>query len=281
MNDMYIELGLMCNRSDGNYGVEIEMEGDKLPRPGRSALFDKMWRVEKDGSLKAGENFEYVFNKPMTLAGTRAALTSLDAMLRENKSTVFDTGYAGVHVHLNVQNFNKMELVTLATLWYILEDHIVAWCGEGRVGNQFCLSSGDAEGVLYNLFEAVTKKDWRHLNTDEIRYAALNWNSLFKYGSIEFRCMSSTRDMDRIYRFVQIIDRLSNISKDFETPVQVISALSMIDNDNEFIKHIMGEFADELYNEKLSLYKTARQIQALVFKVDWPAFIKRKINPFK
>lgn len=283
MRDMYDRLNLMCKRTDGQYGVEVEVEGKRLPIAGQFEFFDEYWNVERDGSLKAAESAEYVFKKPLSLDETKEALDTLVKAYEEAKSKPTESIRAGVHLHVNIQNYPPLELLTLATTYYVLEDHIVHWCGQERVGNHFCLRLQDAEGIVHSLEQACQTKDWRHLNTDQIRYAALNWASMFKHGSLEFRCMRSTQDIEEIFKFVLIIDRLVKGAKKFRDPRDVLASFSEMNGIEGFIKFVMDDMAEELlvFDPIVSGRKSMEEIQPLVFMTDWDKFEKEKVNPFK
>lgn len=281
MKNMYTVLGLNCHKYEEEFGVEIEVEGRQLPQH-YSAAFDNLWRVERDGSLRGAESAEYVSLQPYDLAGVRNALDVLDAEYEANKSQVSESLRAGVHIHLNVQEWAPLELLTFATTYYILEGMFIQWAGNGRIGNHFCLRARDAQGVVGKLEQACQKKDWRYLNTDDIRYSALNWNSMFKYGSIEFRSMRSTRDLNAIYRWVELINQLKIGAKKFNNPREVIGAVSEFAGPERFMKHVMGDLSHEFEPfGDLGVWEGLRLVQPLAFMTDWERFNKGKINPFK
>lgn len=279
---MYEVLNLLVGKSEGQFGVEIEVEGTKLPNQEFSKEFDKYWKVELDGSLKAMESLEYVFRSPLNIEQSEEALTILYDAFEKNKSVIDNSGRAGVHVHLNVQSLTPIQLMTFATLYYVMEDYFVHWCGEARVGNHFCLRASDAEAVIYKLLECCKNREWRHLNTDDIRYASLNWNSLFKYGSVEFRSMRSTDNKNDILTYINLINQLLKASYRYNNPQEVIEFFSMHGNPFEFVQIIMEEYANEFVNIKnVDIIDSMRVVQPLAFLVDWEKFKKEKVNPFK
>jgi hypothetical protein len=282
MQDMYERLGLRCGRTDGKFGVEIEVEGANLPTRYEDPIFDAFWKVERDGSLKGKfDNLEYVMRKPLSLDGVKDSVAALERRYQEKGSVVDETVRAGVHVHLNIQNYSPLELMTFATTYYMLEDYFVHWSGVGRVGNHFCLRATDAEGVIYKLIDACEKRDWRHLNTDDIRYASLNWNAMHKYGSIEFRSMRSTRKLEDVIRWVELIDRLTVGAKQFNNPREVIGAVSEFQGPERFIEFVMGDCAREfLQFRNVDIWEGLRNVQPLAFLIEWEKFNKMKVNPF-
>jgi hypothetical protein len=282
MQDMYERLGLRCGRTDGKFGVEIEVEGQNLPYKREDNLFDQLWKVERDGSLKGRfDNLEYVMRVPLSLDGVKDSVAALERRYQEKESVIDETVRAGVHVHLNVQNYLPLELMTFATTYYMLEDYFVHWSGVGRVGNHFCLRATDAEGVIYKLIDACEKRDWRHLNTDDIRYASLNWNAMHKYGSIEFRSMRSTRKLEDVIRWVELIDRLTVGAKQFNNPREVIGAVSEFQGPERFIEFVMGDMAGEFLRfRNVDIWEGLRNVQPLAFLIEWEKFNKQKVNPF-
>lgn len=271
--DMYERLNLDVKRSEGKIGIEIEVEGRNLPVVGG------VWRTENDGSLKTEEAYEYVLRKPTDLEGVEEALDHLQQEFEDAEAENFEGVRAGIHVHLNIQTYTPTELLTLVTTYYILEDLFVGWCGKTRVGNHFCLRATDAEFVINKLLAACQKKDWRQLNTEDIRYTSLNLTSMFKYGSIEFRSMRSTADHQQILKWVKLILQLEQGAKRFANPRDVIHAMSM-GGPKDFIRTVMGDMAREFDNINSNIIESMRVVQPVAFMVDWERFNKAKVNPF-
>jgi Putative amidoligase enzyme len=265
--------------TEGDYGVEIEVEGNNLPQ----VFCGKYWRCDKDDSLKAGfEAWEYVMYKPLDLKGVREALDVLEAAYEECRSEVVNTITAGVHVHVNVQDFTVKQLFTFITTYFTLEELLLTYCGASREGNHFCLRARDAEFIVHELCLAAFKKNFANLNTDNIRYCSLNVLSLFSYGSIEFRAMAGTRDLDSIYEWVEILDRVKNNSLGFNSPSDVISSMSF-EGEINFIKRILGDKAHLFLknpNAAAMVRDGARIIQPLAFVPDWGSFKEQSNNPF-
>lgn len=263
------------------YGVEIEVEGVNLPTP--SMLSSNIWRTEKDDSLKTEEAWEYVTPTPLSLEGVKSSLDYLALAYTANDSEVFDSIRAGVHVHMNVQDWNVKQLFTFATAYYLVEDLLIGWCGPGREGNLFCLRARDAEFVLFRILKSLKEKNLKFLKDDIIRYSSLNYCSLFKYGSLEFRGMRGTGDLNLIYQWVQIIDDLRNASVQFDSPTTVVAMMSG-DGELEFLKRILPN-THHLFegNEKASqlIREASRRVQMLAFGINWENIGKQSVNIFK
>lgn len=285
-NTIYNVIGLGERvRTEGSYGIEIEAEGHFLPSgidPNDSKLL-KTWRIERDPSLKSGlEAHEYVLRKPTSLQGCKAALDALKDSYDYHKSKVVETETSGVHVHMNVQEYTPKELFTLMTTYLVLEELLLTYCGEYREGNHFCLRARDAEGLVYELSQAALKRNLGGLNKEILRYGSLNVFSLFKYGSIEFRAMRGTGDLDAIYEWVEILDALKNGAKQFKTPYDVILSMSEHGEKN-FLTTILGPKAKvyiKIKNYEQLIRNGAQLIQSLAFLPDWKAWKDVLVNPF-
>lgn len=250
-------------KTTGDVGIEIEVEGRGLPH------LEKFWKNEEDGSLR-GESREYVLEKPMTLKEARLALSYLDAQYKANDTKVADSVRAGVHVHVNVQDLNIIQLYNFMVVYLILEEVLVKWCGPHREGNLFCLRAGDADYLLSQLRDVAQTKQFQNLHSDQLRYASMNVKALGTYGSLEFRAMRGTRDLDLIYRWAEVLVGLREFAKGFDNPNQIIEGFSEGQAEG-FLKAALGphakEFACEGYVDKLCA--GMRRAQDVAYCVDW------------
>jgi len=263
---------------EGRYAVEIEAEGRKLPMD-----LDDYWSVHNDGSLQAGlEAKEYVMNEPSSLEGVKIALNYLDAQYKKLKTVVEETQTSGVHVHVNVQDYTPKELFTFMVTYFILEELLLKFCGEQREGNHFCLRAKDAEFIIDELVDSARTHKFGNLKNDNIRYCSLNPCSLFKYGSIEFRAMRGTPDLNAIFTWVKIIDRVRLSAKNFENPAEVAKLMSM-GGEAQFVRTVLGEYADLFMvpGYKQMVKDGVRLIQPLAFCTDWTMYKDTSANPFR
>lgn len=260
------------------YGVEIEVEGNNLP----PTLDRDIWRVEQDGSLKAAEAWEYVTPGPLSMEGVKSSLDYLAGQYKRCGSKVDESIRAGVHVHMNVQDWNIKQVVTFSTIYYILEDILMKHCGENREGNLFCLRARDAEFVLFRLLRSLKERNLKYLKDDIIRYSSLNYCSLFKYGSVEFRGMRGTGDLDAIYEWVEIINELRESSLKFDTPVDVVSTMSG-DGELQFLNRVLPTKGHLFKGNDIeqSIQESTRRIQMIAYGVNWDRIGEQSVNIFK
>lgn len=263
----------------GDVGIEIEVEGSNLPSLNARGSY---WRREADGSLRGEESAEYVLRKPLTLEEARKALDYLDAAYTKNGAVVDDTVRAGVHVHVNCQTLTMTQLYNFMTIFYILEDVLVRFCGEFREGNLFCLRARDAESQVHTIRSAAKSKKFRELfHHDNNRYAAMNIKALGDYGSLEFRTMRGTRDLDLIYTWAEILVTLRNVAMEFTSPCEVIEQFS-IQGPLEFLKAMTDTNFDAVFYKgcEKDLLDGMRMAQDIAYATDWTVWNRpaRKIG---
>jgi hypothetical protein len=222
----------------GDVGIEIEVEGNKTPMlPISLAPF---WKLTGDNSLR-GPSGEYVLKKPMKL---QKALDSVD-MLKEvwdvNGFKAKHSIRAGVHIHINCQELTLNELWRFAFLYYTFETVLTKYCGPNRAGNHFCLRFKDAEYLFFILEQAICHKGLGSLYTDSIRYSSLNYCSLSKYGSLEFRAMETEPTLEKTKAWAEILLRLKEYAvKELNSVSEIPEQLSYHGPSN-LLNKIVGE----------------------------------------
>lgn len=261
----------------GDVGIEIEVEGKNLPRR------VKGWNSEADGSLRGEENIEYVLSAPGTLDEAQQALNNLDKAYKDNDSVVDDTVRAGVHVHINAQHLTLVELFNFITIYLILEEPLTKFCGEYREGNLFCLRSCDAEYVLFALREAAQSRVFGGLVHDNLRYSSMNVKALGTYGSLEFRAMRGTRDLDLIMDWTKILYGLREAGKTFRVPSDVINSFSEGAYEM-FMVRTLGQYAElfmTIPNWEKMVKDGMRRAQTIAFCTNWEKYFEKEVvNPF-
>lgn len=203
----------------GDVGVEIECEGENLV-----FVEDDVWKAVDDGSLRGAfpdSRAEYIFTRPIEHKYVRTALETLADLLKDSK---LNFSYrTSVHVHINAVHLEMEELMSMMYAYYLAEGALSNYAGAERAGNNFCLRLKDAEGVLKtatSIFREPTKARMAW-NADQIRYSAMNLESLRKYGSLEFRAMEGNMDVQRISDWVDMLLCLRAAGKTFGTPVDI------------------------------------------------------------
>src|ERR1043165_8409309 len=121
--------------TDWEVGIEIEMEGSRLPGKVVQPISNgQIWTVHTDGSLRNG-GLEYLLSAPIPKAYVTEALEILYGTFKSNGSRLNPSNRCSTHIHINCDGLKINELTSLICLWGVIEDVMVNWCGERRVGN--------------------------------------------------------------------------------------------------------------------------------------------------
>jgi len=224
-------------KGDAEIGIEIEVEGRNLPRTGL-----KGWVIHEDGSLR-GESAEYVFRNPVNREQYPYILKNLQDSLASANAVVNESYRTSVHVHVNARDMFVKDIYTQILLYALFDDALAPFYGHDRKGNLFCLRARDAGYLMDTLRRAVLEDRITYLNTNEIRYTQLNPVSLFRHGSLEYRAMRGTVDMDKIAEWVQILLAMKDSAIGLNNPTHMINTLNGIGVD-EFARNIFGAHVD-------------------------------------
>lgn len=200
------------------FGIECEVEGNRLPE----VIPGGFWHIEHDGSLRGG--LEYIFSKPMEKEKSINALKLLFKTFDQNK-TVLDYSFrTSTHVHVNVGDLELNKVMNIVFLYTLVEDLFVQFCAEHRQGNRFCLRFKEANH-LYGVVEKILR-DYKaygmddaiaNISQDQTKYGALNLYTLRKYGTLEFRSLEGTNDIDKITKWLTAIENIVNVGQRYES----------------------------------------------------------------
>lgn len=262
----------------GDVGIEIEVEGFDLP-----AEMGSYWSVHNDGSLRApdgGTALEYVLSRPVKIDAVDKSLALFSKHMVTAKARSIDSPRTSVHVHFNYSQRTFQSIFTVACAHTIIEDLLVHYAGNDRVGNMFCLRAKDAEQWVEALCTAISNDSYQSLTRqDDLRYSALNLTALRKFGSIEFRALRGTTDVKVISDWVHLLHTfLTNVDKLYQNPQQIITSYSE-HGAQEFVRRLVGDWYDKLlypgWND--DLLDNMRLAQDIAYSIPaWPEKVEER-----
>lgn len=250
---------------NNHIGIELEIEGSRLPEVSTS-----FWKSERDGSLR-GESFEYVLRKPIPFDKTKEALNEIQKEWDGAESRIKDSPNAGTHIHINCSDLTVTQLFNYVSLYLVVENILVDTCGIDRIGNLFCLRSGDAEFLVDSIVQAVREADLSVLHTDDLRYASINLKALGDYGSIEFRAWRSDGDLEAVAWWASLLQHLKEKAKAIDNPALIVANVSEM-RPTGFFSDILGPFAKDIpWKDEYegAIVDSVRRVQQYAFLGDW------------
>jgi len=255
-------------------GIEIEVEGRNLPRNGITG-----WTVVEDHSLR-GESAEYVFRAPEPRTRVPTRLATLSGHLAREGVEVNQSYRTSVHVHMNVRGWQIKKIYNNIMLYIIFEDILGEMAGKDRIGNLFCLRAKDAEFFLDQLRQSIITDNIGLMNSQNLRYSAVNPLALFVHGSLEFRAFRGTTDTALIQEWVDTLFAIRDAAQRFDNPIQIVEQMSSM-GARDFARSI---FTDEQIsrwtgNWEEHIYEGIGLIQHAAYGHGWVVTdINRKIR---
>src|SRR5690606_7873986 len=154
--------------------------------------------------------------------------------------------------------------------------------GEHRVGNNFCLRAKDAQGQIVTLCDHITKFGHLFNLENNLRYSSVNFASLNKFGTVEFRSLECTTDVNRIKHWIRTINALKKASREFSNPQEIISKFSQMGTEN-FLITCLEEQAAKYINvpeHSQMMFEGMRLAQEFAFStVNWTGYEKKEKRP--
>lgn len=209
------------------YGVEIEVEYNASLDTNIQKSVQQFWSVVNDGSLrtygKSGDfAYEFRYTKPLNSFTSAVAVKQLCHVLNTETKEIYNSGRTSTHVHVNVCNINRLQIMNLITLSIIFDEFLVAQHHPFRSGNLFALRYVDAEWPIRFLVSSVSGPRFRNFTNGNHRYASVNLASIGTFGTIEFRAMDGELNSQRINQWVFCLHQLKRRASEYKNPREII-----------------------------------------------------------
>jgi len=244
---MHKTLSVAC--SDLIVGVELEIEGWEHGVPRHTGF-----SFEEDGSLR--NNGMEAITKP-----TKAKYIPklLEGFFKHFEITPDNySGRCSTHVHVNCQDLTTDQVQIVCLLYQVLERPLFGFIGHERDGNIFCVPWNQCN-LTFDFVKKFTEDPHSTARTWQ-KYTALNLIPLRDRGTLEFRHLEGTCDVERITAWINIISSMfkyamNNTYDDFKTSIINMNSIS---NYGDFIHQVLGEYAVHItsqptYQEDISV----------------------------
>lgn len=224
----------------GQFGIEIETEGDRLPAGGVTEAFIG----KPDGSLREG--MEYV-SRVLTYDEVNRCVTELRTVLDQCKAKINPSYRSSTHIHYNMADRTLRDVLGMMVIWALVEPCVFRLMPPGRDGSLFCVSSYDS-GELANFTDRFCEQIGNCFGNGfnpRGKYSSLNITRLGPgdgptLGTIEYRVFPTSLRGDQIATWCTWINRMSEIVSKEEDH----SFLSLVryaeQNPTEFLIRIFG-----------------------------------------
>lgn len=208
----YLKLPGKLIKADVGIEVEVEMKKYNVYLHDLDSDDDRRlnewWTFKPDYSLKKN-GVEFV-SRPLYSDEVTTALQTLDDSIQlettySYEELFYNSVRASTHIHINMQEYTMLDFFKLLAVYYPLENLLLKYCGDSREGNLFCLRFCDVDNIQSALINYIKSGSLGNLFTDALRYSAFNFQSLFKFGTVEFRTLRTPQDLSTIAEWVDIL----------------------------------------------------------------------------
>jgi len=238
-------------------GVEIELEN--VGNFGSSYFRDSsFWSIVGEGSLRnSGREYvmqvklkhEYV---PICGKDVVTALDFFDSVVKkyiDNEGiTPKATDRTSIHIHIDVRDLSKEQLVSFIILYTIFEPVFYSLFGKGRENNPYCkpISTEECLIRISEIIGSDSEREIGHALSKGNKYDACNILSICERGSLEFRLHEGTYDSELILNWINLLlilkDHACKEQFDISNLPEQASQLGMSD----FLKLVFGKYTDNI-----------------------------------
>lgn len=212
-------------------GIEIELEnhyGDYINNP--------YWTYKEDGSLR-NHGIEYVTTKGIQVKHCREALEQLFSAIPDATET---TSRTSIHIHMNVLDLTLEELYDFLITYTILEKSLYNFAGPKRYYNIYCVPIQESSFIQSYLHHTKLDTKLRHLILQWNKYSGLNLATIQQFGTIEFRHLKGTLDIEKILNWIRLVFSIKQFVQD--STKESIHVLIQLYKDSFPIEQIFGEY---------------------------------------
>lgn len=247
--------------SQRHIGLEIELEN--ITRDPRKYLNPPYWEITTDGSLRQigndTESLELRFAQPLGGADAEHALTLLDSFFKRDKD-IFCSERTGLHVHIDFRDFTLAQYRRFLYLYLLLEPLLYSFCEKSRENNIFCIPWYKTPSLIRNTLNSgeLISPDRNTANIKyALKYSGLNLRALGEKGSVEFRMLEATTNIDKIFQWVNIL--LGVVEYSYKSEFNIRKILADLEHTTALIRLILQSAVDKLptkeFNERLEMGK--------------------------
>jgi hypothetical protein len=146
------------------------------------------------------------------------------------------------HVHFNVEPLTFSQVAAICLLYQTMEDLLFLFAGEDRKNNIFCVPWNQCN-LSYNIVSRLESGD-SHVFHSWQKYSALNLIPSHEQGTMEFRHLPGTCDVEKITTWVAIISKMFEYA--INTPLEKIklgiTLMNTVSNYQVWMEEVFGEY---------------------------------------
>jgi hypothetical protein len=248
--------------SPNHVGIELELEGC-----GQMPPINKYWANKGDGSLRI-EGVEYYFSKPLAGEDVWNAIKLMHKACAVGNPNPSE--YCSTHVHIDFLNNTVKECCMFLFTHMLFEDALAQYWGPNRADNLFCLTSSNAEqsgNIISRMYHLDDIRFLRDVGEQNVKYSAMNFYPLIRFGTIESRIAGPITHMDKMLAWVNTLLAIKKFSLTLKTPDDLLRVCSQLGT-NGLFREVLGDALYSEYAEFIddsNIYEAIDRIQFILY----------------
>lgn len=261
----YPDVQLLKINSKELIGIEVEVENTQFVGD-----IQRPWNVKEDGSLRNGGR--ELVSDPINASSAPEALYHL--LVRGLSSECSFNMRTSIHIHINATDMTDEQIRNLVAIYTIFEPALFNFAGRGRWKSVFCVPLNECNQLAYAALRNIGDGRWE-------KYTALNLRRLADLGTIEFRHLGGTFDVDHVCQWIDMICSLKAYV--MNTPTAAIRAeiaqMHPYTDFNGIAQRVFGEYARLLQVSDSTVYYSASLNARMVFSQKQETFRVAEESP--
>jgi Putative amidoligase enzyme len=221
-------------------GLELEIEG--VPGDPTDWYVPGMYG-EEDNSLRMndyGRGWEFI-TKPATFSVASHILSSFFQKARLSPEKNYSER-CSVHVHANIQDLTPDQLKSVCLLYQVFERMFYSFAGNDRDKNIFCVPWSETT-ITHKLIDMLMDTNLKALRNWQ-KYTGLNLIPVSSLGTIEFRHLPGTCDLQRLMDWMNLIGSLFATARknSFDEIKSFIISVNTTSEYKHLVQRVFGEW---------------------------------------
>lgn len=156
----------------------------------------------------------------------------------------------GTHVHMNVSDMTEDEVASFCLLYQVFERLLFDYVGGDRDNNIFCVPWEQA-GISYDLLHNL--RNHKDLSRAWRKYTALNLLPIYDRGSVEFRHLPGTCDVNYLIGWINLIGCMRNfaMAQDYKETQKRVIDLNTSSAYRVLVDDVFGQFGSVFNRDSL------------------------------
>ena len=233
-------------------GIEVEVEQVLRSSNIGKLTHSTLWRNISDGSLR--NNGREFVSAPIKGKAIPYAIDLLFNTLGREKNCIGHefSHRTSIHIHVNYRNQTIESLANLMLIYFAVEPFLYKFVGGDRAENIYCvpITQSNLTYSVHKFYQRFEANNMNCLNiaNEWMKYTGFNLQTLATYGTVEFRHLIGTDDVDKIKTWINLLLAIKVYASTvkYEDLKKTLLELNTTSEYRGFVQDVFGSLVGEL-----------------------------------